>query len=37
MVAVQQRNLRYGEQRLKNAENPARELIEAFKEEYHLK
>ncbi len=37
MVVVQQRNLRYGEQRLKKAEDLARELIEAFKAEYHLK
>ena len=36
MVVVQRRNLRYGEQRLKKAEDLARELIEAFKEEYHL-
>ena len=37
MIVVQQRNLRYGEAKLLQAKNLARELIVEFAEEYHLK
>ena len=37
MIIVQQRNLRFGEERLIKAENLAQELIREFKTEYHLK
>lgn len=37
MIAVQQRNLRFGEARLEKAENLAKELIDDFTKEYDLK
>ena len=37
MIVVQQRNLRFGEGKLVQAENLARELILDFREAYHLK
>ncbi len=37
MIVVQQRNLRFGQDKLVRAENLAKELITEFKEAYHLK
>jgi hypothetical protein len=37
MIVVQQRNLRFGEEKLSQAEKLATELINEFREEYHLK
>ena len=36
MLVIQQRNLRFGESRLLQAEQLATELIKEFSEEYHL-
>src|SRR5688572_21431652 len=37
MIVVQQRNLRFGEEKIVEAENLARELITDFRETYHIK